>query len=66
MAERAIEAFDQGILIQLARLNISQRDPSVRTPTRQAVGEEFRAIVRIETIWVSVNFDWRMGTSWLR
>jgi hypothetical protein len=45
MAERSIEWLHKGILIRLARLNIPQSNPSVRTPTRKAVGEEFRAIV---------------------
>ena len=45
MAERSIESFHNGVLIRLARLNIPQSHHSVRTPTRKAVGEEFRAIV---------------------
>jgi hypothetical protein len=45
MAERSIEAFHKGILIRVARLNIPQRDPTVRTPTRKSISEKFRAIV---------------------
>jgi len=45
MAERSIELFHIGILIRLARLNIPQSNPSVRAPSRNAVGENFRAIV---------------------
>jgi hypothetical protein len=29
-------------------------------------GRPASASLRIDTIWVSVNFDWRRGTSWLR
>ena len=43
--EGPIEPFHKGILIRLARLNIPQRDPSVRTPARKSSGEEFGAIV---------------------
>ena len=28
-------------------------------------GRPASASFRIDTIWVSVNFDWRRGTSWL-
>ena len=45
MAERSIESFHKGILITLARLNIPQNNPSVRTSTRKAVGKKFLAIV---------------------
>ncbi len=45
MVERSIESFHKGILIRLARLNIPQSNPSVRTPPRNAVGEKFLAIV---------------------
>ena len=45
VAEGPIEPFHKGILIRLARLNIPQREPSVRTPTRKSIGEEVRAIV---------------------
>ena len=43
--EGSIEPFHTGILIRLARLNILERDPSVRTPTRKSIGEKFGTIV---------------------
>lgn len=45
MSHRPIEPFHKGILIRLAGLNIPESDPTLRTPSRKAVGEEFRAIV---------------------
>ena len=45
MSHRPIEPFNEGILIGLARLNKPEGDPTIRTPDRKAVGEEFRAIV---------------------
>jgi hypothetical protein len=46
VAEGPIESFHKGILIRLARLNKPERDPTIRTPDRKAIGEEFRAIVK--------------------
>jgi transposase len=41
---------------------------AIRPPVRPVPDEQTQALAafRIDTICVSVNFDWRMGTSWLR
>ena len=41
-----IEPFDEGILIRLARLNISERDPTVDAPARKAVGQELGPVIQ--------------------
>ena len=41
-----IEPFDEGILVRLARLNISERDPAVGAPARKAVGQELGPVIQ--------------------
>src|SRR5262245_24307978 len=45
LAKRPIEAFDKGVLIRLAGLNVAQANPLSRTPLDEGLGDEFRAIV---------------------
>ncbi len=45
MSPRPIEPFNEGILIGLARLNTPERDPTIRTPDCNTIGEEFLAVV---------------------
>ena len=52
-----IEPFDEGILVQLARLNILACDPAVDAPARKAVGEEFRAMVEAKRLRLAAPGD---------
>lgn len=42
---RAIESFDEGILIGLARLDVPQFNSALRTPGHELFGDQLRAIV---------------------
>src|SRR5215470_10879994 len=44
-AVRPVEAFDEGVLIRLARLNVAEADPLRRTPRDEGIGNELGAVV---------------------
>jgi len=45
-AEGAVEAFDEGVLVGLARLDVSQRHAAQFGPLGECFAQELRAVVR--------------------
>ncbi len=49
MSKRPIKPFNEGILVRLTRLDVTEDDFALRTPSRKAVGEKFSpAPTRVE------------------
>jgi len=48
-----IIALDEGILIRFSRLNIAQLNGPLGTPSDETLGEEFRAIVEANRLWLA-------------
>jgi len=46
LTERAVEALDEGVLVGLARLDVSQRHAAEFGPLDKCFAQELRAIVR--------------------
>ena len=46
LTERAVEAFDEGVLVGLARLDVSQRHAAEFGALGKCFAQELRAIVR--------------------
>src|SRR5215471_16611106 len=54
-AVRPVEAFDEGILIGLAGLNVAEADPLGHTPLDEGFGHELGAVVYADPCWASIE-----------
>lgn len=56
-AQAAIEAFDVGVLHQLAGLDVDQRYAGARSPVGQCMADQLRAVVEANTLRRPAQLD---------